>query len=208
MIGAMGRLLAAMSGALLAMACATPKPPAVHNDECGAAARGTGHSLEVYLSAAHGADKPKRPLCPGQALGANDAVFIHVELESEAHVRLVYIAPDGHAGELMHQEEAELTRSALFRAPRGLLSHAQGEAQLFVVASKRALADSDAALQLMLDTIRETGTLVDRDGSLHPPAAINAPPAEIMQLELSDDLFADFDDNGMAMLAFSLRADF
>lgn len=202
MIGAMGRLLLAALVAMLAVACASG-PKTRKDDGCSAAVPKDGHSLQVYLSVMRG--EAKRPLCPGQPLSDKDALWISVELETDAYVRMVFIAPDGQAGELMHQGEADLSRTAEFRAPQGLLAHAPGEAQLFLVASKAPLAQSDETMQLMLDLIRETGTFVDRDGTLHPPENA-APPPEMMQLEASDNLFADFDEKGMAMLAISLQA--
>ena len=204
MMNAMGRVLAAVSIVVFASACATPKPPSRQDDRCDAVIPEAGHALSVSLSRSR--DGQKRPLCAGEALTASDALWISVELATEAHVRLVFIAPDGQAGELLHQEEQELTRSAEFRAPQGLLSHADGEAQLFLVASQQPLAESDATMALMLDLIRDTGTLVDRDGALHPPAQSSAPPPELMKLDISENLFADYDDQGMAMLAISLRA--
>ena len=80
-----------------------------------------------------------------------------------------------------------------------------GEAQLFLVASQAPLEESDATMQMMLDVLRDTGTLVDRDGSLRPPPPGTAPPPDMLKLETSKNLFADFDDHGVAMLAISLR---
>lgn len=188
---------------LLWGACAGPKPAARRPDGCQTAAPKTGHGLEIYLSVDRDGDK--RPLCPGEVLSARDTLLIGVDLDIASHVRMVFIAPDGQAGELLRQDEADLTRAANFRAPEGLLAYAAGEAQLFIVASQEPLEQSDATMQMMLDVIRDTGTLVDRDGSLRPPPPGSAAPPDMLKLETSEDLFADFDDKGMAMLAISLR---
>jgi hypothetical protein len=204
MIEEMGRVLSAVAIAMLALACATPKPPTANGADCGTSDAEAGHALSVSLSLAR--DEQRRPLCPGQALTPSDALWISVELEAEAHVRLIYIAPDGQAGELLHQEDRDLIDHAVFRAPKGLLSRADGEAQLFLIASKQPLTESDATMALLLDLIRDTGTLVARDGSLQPAAQGSVAPPDLMKLDISENLFADFDDKGMAMLAISLRA--
>lgn len=185
--------------------CGAPKPAPRRPDGCQTVAPEQGHGLEIYLAVAR--DEKPRPLCPGEVLHETDALWISVDLDIASYVRMVFIAPDGQAGELARQDEADQTRQATFRAPKGLLAHAPGEAQLFVVASQTPLEESDATMQMMLDVIRDTGTLVDRDGALHPPPAGSAAPPEMLKLETSKNLFADFDDHGVAMLAISLRTD-
>lgn len=196
-------VLVTLPTVLLLAACGGPKPAPRHADGCQAVTPEPGHALEVYLSVAREADK--RPLCPGMMLTEADALWISVELDTASYVRMVFIAPDGQAGELQRQDEADLTRMAIFRAPEGLLAHAPGEAQLVLVASRDPLETADSSMQLMLDVIRDTGTLVDRDGSLHPPPPGTEPPPDLMHLDASKNLFADFDDKGVAMLTISLR---
>jgi hypothetical protein len=132
-------------------------------------------------------------------------LWVSVEIDTASYVRLVYSTPDGGSGEVVRQDAADLTREALFRAPRGLLSSAPGEVQLVVVASRAPLEESDPALGAMLDVIRETGTLVDRDGSLRPPDEPSG--SEPWRLDFGPQaLHADFDERGVALLTVSLHA--
>jgi hypothetical protein len=182
-----------------------PEPPAVpRSDGCEAPHPDEGHSFEVYLVIKQASGK--RPFCPGQELSAGDELWVNVELDTASQVRLVYLSPDGEAGELLRQDEADLTRSALFRAPEGLLVRTPGEAQLVIVASRAPLDESDPVMGTMLDVIRDTGTLVQRDGSLRPPPP-GQEPASGVQLD-SDmrGLHADFDERGVAMLTIPLRS--
>ncbi len=183
--------------------CGAPKPAPRHPDGCQAVTPEQGHDLEIYLAVVR--DGKQRPLCPGEVLTEADVLWINVDLDLASHVRMVFIAPDGQAGELVRQDEADQTRQATFRAPEGLLAHAPGEAQLFVVASQTPLEESDPTMQMMLDVIRDTGTLVDRDGSLRPPPPGTAPPPDMLKLDTSENLFANFDEHGVVMLAISLR---
>lgn len=183
-----------------------PAPPKVpRSDGCESPHPDEGHSLEVYLSVLRGAQK--QPLCPGQHLSASDELWVDVELDTASHVRLVFVAPDGEAGELLRQDEADLTRVALFRAPEGLLAHAAGEAQLVIVASREPLSSSDPMMGSIFDLIREQGTLVERDGSVRPPPPGAGPSLEGVSLDLGPEgLHADFDARGLAMLTIPLRA--
>jgi hypothetical protein len=173
-------------------------------DGCEAPHPQDGHSLEVYLSIYRA--EQKQPLCPGQRLSEGDELWVDVELDTASYVRLVYVSPDGEAGELLRQDHADQTRVALFRAPDGLLVRSAGEAQLVIVASREPLSASDPMMDSMLDVIRETGTLVERDGSVRPPPPGAPPPLEGVQLDLgADGLHTDFDERGVAMLMIPLR---
>ncbi len=207
MIPAMRRALGLLSFAAVcagAGACGASKPEPRHADGCQTVTVEPGHALEVYLTVER--DSTRRPLCPGEVLTDRDSLWLSVELEFASHVRVVYIAADGQAGEVLRQDEADLTRSAIFRAPEGLLAHADGEVQLFVVASREPLAESDPIIHAMLNVIRDTGTLVEPDGSLRAPPPGTAPPSDILKFEASENLFANFDELGVAMLAIALRA--
>ena len=193
---------------VLGSACAgsvpgpSTRPP---NDGCAGRHSQDDHSLEVYLSVIR--DTQKQPLCPGQHLSAEDELWVDVELDTASHVRLVFVSPDGEAGELLRQDQADLTRVAMFRAPEGLLSRAAGEAQLVIVASREPLSTTDPMMDSIFDLIRDQGTLVERDGSVRPPPPGSAPPLEGVRLDLSaGGLHADFDERGMAMLTIPLRA--
>jgi hypothetical protein len=181
-----------------------PEPPAVPRaDGCEAPHPEQGHSFEVYLELKQAGGK--RPFCPGQSLASGE-LWVTVELDTASHVRMVYVAPDGEAGELLRQDEADLTRSAMFRAPDGLLVRASGEAQLVIVASRAPLGESDPVMGSMFDVIRETGTLVERDGSLRPPPP-GQEPASAVQLDATTTaMHADFDEHGVAMLTIPLRS--
>jgi hypothetical protein len=188
-----------------ACAGAAPSPPAKppRSDGCELPHPQEGHALEVYLAV--GQFDGKQTLCPGSPLAASDELWVTVELDVASYVRMVFVAPDGETGELLRQDEADLTRSALFRAPEGLLSRVSGEAQLVVVASRQSLAESDPVMHATLDIIRDTGTLVQRDGSLRPPPP-GSEPAGAVRLDLGQlGLHADFDERGVAMLTIPLR---
>lgn len=164
------------------------------------------HSLEVFLAVSRNAG-PQRPLCPGARLEAEDSLWVTVELDTASQVRMVYSAADGESGELLRQDEADLTRRAVFRAPQGLLVRSAGQAELLIVASREPLAEADPEMGGMLDVIRDTGTLVDRDGSLRPPPP-GVETASAGGLDLgAQGLHADFDENGVAILSLTLTAD-
>jgi hypothetical protein len=165
-----------------------------------------GHLLQVYLSVDRAG--ARTPLCPGQPLVGANALWVSVELDTASYVRMVFVTPDGETGELMRQDDAELTRQAVFRAPQELIHHAFGEAQLFIAASRIPLHEADPTIGSLFDLIHDTGILVERDGTLRPPPT-NSRPA-VQQLHLAADtqtLHADFDERGVAMLTVSLRAD-
>jgi hypothetical protein len=184
---------------------APPEPSAMpRSDGCEAPHPGEGHSLEVYLAIKQAGER--RAFCPGQRLDSTAELWVTVELDVASHVRMVYVSPDGEAGELLRQDEAYLTRSAMFRAPDGLLVRTPGEAQLVIVASRQPLEESDPVIGSMLDVIRDTGTLVERDGSLRPPPP-GTEPASGVSLDVGGKgLHADFDENGVAMLMIPLRS--
>jgi hypothetical protein len=189
---------------VLSFGCgAAPQHAPRRPDGCGSSS-GPGHDLELYLLVER--NGAREPLCPGEPLSQDDTLWITVELELLAHVRMIYVAPDGQTGELVRQDQADMTRVAIFRAPEGLLAETRGEAQLFVVASREPLDTVDPTLATMLDLIRETGTLVDREGNLHPPTAEASAPLEILRLDATGDLHSDFDEHGVAMLGVALRA--
>lgn len=156
------------------------------------------HQLEVSLSIGQGSER--KPLCPGERLSSNDALFIAVESAADAYVRLIFVSADGHASEWPPQEHEDVTRKAFFRAPAGVLAKAAGEAQLFLVASLQPLSETDPVMQGMLDVIRDTAPLASQ-------ADVPAPgSAEVLHVESHGGLEADFDENGLAMLAIGLHA--
>ena len=204
----LARKLLFSTSLLAAQACgaAAPAPPRVpRSDGCEAPHPEEGHSLEVYLSVLR--DAQKQPLCPGQHLRASDELWVDVELDTASHVRLVFVAADGEAGELLRQDQADLTRVAMFRAPEGLLSRAAGEAQLVIVASREPLSSSDPMMGSIFDLSRDQGTLVERDGSVRPPPPGSGPSLDGVSLDLgAEGLHADFDARGLAMLTIPVRA--
>jgi hypothetical protein len=116
-------------------------------------------------------------------------------------VRLVFIAANGHASELLPQENDQARHSASFRSPAGMLANASGEAQLFLVASLHPLSRTDPVMQDLLDAIRDTTEV--------SPAAATSTAAETratLHLESQADLEADFDENGLVMMAIALHA--
>jgi hypothetical protein len=190
--------------ACLACGGVAPEPASPRHDGCEAPHPEEGHSFEVYLAVKQ--PSGQRPFCPGERLHSGDELWVTVELDTASHVRMVYVSPEGEAGELLRQDEADLTRSAMFRAPDGLLVRTPGEAQLVIVASRAPLGESDPVMGTMFDVIRDTGTLVQRDGSLRPPPP-GQEPAGAMRLDVgTTGLHADFDENGVAMLMIPLRS--
>jgi hypothetical protein len=189
---------------LLNLAAVGCGPPAVirHADGCSGTTSPEGHSVEVYLSV--GENGAKRPLCPGAPLHVKEALRIEVELDRAAYVDLIFVDPAGHAGALERQDTADLTRVAEFRAPSGLLTHHPGVAELFVVASEEPLEELDPTLHALLKVIHETGISVDRHGSIHP-GQIREDEGRPLHFDTQAEMFTDFDDNGLAMLALSLR---
>ncbi len=163
------------------------------------------HVLHVYLSVMR--DGQRRPLCNGQDLTDDDTLWVTAELDTASFIRMVFVTPDGEAGEVIRQDAANLTREAMFRAPRGLMSHGSGEAQLVLVASRDDLNEIDPMLSAMLDVIRDTGILVDRDGSLQRPEGGTAQTSEpLFAVDSTDVLSADFDPHGVAVLPISLQS--
>jgi hypothetical protein len=157
-----------------------------------------GHELAVTLSVERGAGR--RALCPGERLSSADALFIAVEIASAAYVRLVLVAANGHASELLPEENDQATHRASFQSPAGMLANASGEAQLFLVASLHPLSRTDPVMQDLLDAIRDT-TGVSPEQATSP--ASESP--ETLHLESQADLAADFDENGLVMMAIALH---
>jgi hypothetical protein len=191
----------------LCWACAIAQPAALRRDDgCVNSPQRIAHALEVYVSVDRAGQRS--PLCPGQPLAGADALWVRVELDTVSYVRMVFVTPDGETGELLRQDLADLTREALFRVPRELISRALGEAELFIVASRAPLEQADPGIAAMFNVIRETGVLVDRDGTLSPPRESTEPPGQGLQLDVATRTFyADFDDKGVALLSLPLRAD-
>lgn len=151
-------------------------------------------------------DGERRPLCNGQDLTQADTLWVTVELDTASFIRMVFVTPDGETGEVVRQDAADLTREAMFRAPRGLMTAASGEAQLVIVASRDALDEADPLLAAMLDAIHETGVLVDRDGSLkRPETGPSQAQAPLFNVDNEEALAADFDHHGVAVLPISLQ---
>jgi hypothetical protein len=174
------------------------------NDGCSEHQGASAHSLEVHLSAER--DGRVHALCPGHPLTSADELFVNVDLDRASHVRMVFVSPDGESGEVMRQELAEIDAHAVFRAPRGLFTHERGEAQLVIVASHRPLAESDPLLASMLDAIRDTGVLVDREGHLRRGAHATGEHAQELPVDVrSQQLHADFDERGVALLTVALH---
>jgi hypothetical protein len=172
------------------------------NDGCSEHTGASAHALEVYLFVER--DGVMDSLCPGQPLTSSDALWVGVDLDLASHVRMVFVSPAGESGEVLRQELGGSGEEAVFRAPRGLFTRERGDAQLVIVASRSALAEADPLLASMLDTIRETGVLVDRDGQIVHTAQAAGPPALPMDLR-SQALHADFDERGVALLTLTLH---
>jgi hypothetical protein len=181
----------------------TPASPA--SDPCGDAPGGRGdHTLLVSLAVDR--EGQRGALCRGQQLTAADTLWVTVDLDTASYVRMVFVTPLGETGEVMRQDAADLTREALFRAPRGLMAHAQGDVQLVIVASRDPLTEVDPMLSSMLDVIRDTGVIVDRDGSLKAVGSGQGMKPEEQLFNIgSGALTADFDGNGVAVLTLSLH---
>ncbi|MGC4070123.1 MAG: hypothetical protein QM784_36790 [Polyangiaceae bacterium] len=111
-------------------------------------------------------------------------------------MRLVFVSADGQVSEWLPQQTDDMTRKASFRSPEGSLGRI-AEAQLFLVASLAPLAESDPIMHDMLAVIRET------EAQVQAPAAQQTP---VLNVESSAGLAADFDENGVAMLAIDLHA--
>jgi hypothetical protein len=161
---------------------------------CAAPAR--VHQLAVSLSVGHGAER--KPLCPGESLRTHDPLVVAVESASEAYLRLVFVSADGQVSEWLSSPPQDITRKASFRSPEGALSNIAGEGQLFLVASLQPLAETDPIMQGMLDVIRETAAPPSERGFTRS--------AEVLQIETLAGLEADFDENGVVMLAIDLHA--
>jgi hypothetical protein len=190
----------------LCWACGAAQPAALRrNDGCTGSPQRRARALEVYVEVDRAGQRT--PLCPGQPLVGADALWVSVELETASYVRMVFVTPDGETGELLRQDIADLTREALFRAPKDLVSRALGEAELFIVATHVPLEQADPGIAAMFDVIRETGVIVDRDGSIRPPRQDPPQPSEGLRLDVqTHTLYADFDDKGVALLSLPLRA--
>lgn len=171
------------------------------NDGCSEHAGASAHALEVYLFVER--DGVMDSLCPGQPLTSSDALWVGVDLDLASHVRMVFVSPAGESGEVLRQELGN-GEEAVFRAPRGLFTRERGDAQLVIVASRSALGEADPLLSSMLDTIRETGVLVDSDGQIVQKGQSAGPPALPMDLR-SQALHADFDERGVALLTLTLH---
>lgn len=203
-MGTPWRLVCALS--TLACACAGGMALAPRKDDgCAITGNAHGHAIQVYLEA----DRTGRltPLCVGHDLTSADALWVTVEIATDAYVRTVFVTPDGQTGELLRQHADDRTRSARFQAPRGLMTRSPGEAEFVVVASRDPLHDADPTMASMLNVIRETGVLVDHEGNLTPPMREADDHTEDQLLNLgSDSLYADFDEHGVAVLTLTLQA--
>lgn len=147
------------------------------------------------------------PLCVGQDLTSADALWVTVEVGTDAYIRTVFVTPDGQTGELIRQDSEDRTKRARFQAPRGLMTRSPGEAEFVVVASQLPLHEADPTMSAMLRVIRETGVLVDHQGNVTPPMRAADDTTEDQLLNLgSDSLYADFDEHGVAVLTLTLHA--
>ena len=190
--------------ATTSLACGPP-PVIRHADGCKGTSIPEGHSLEVYLSRLDAkAKKKKKTLCPGEPLHVDQGLEIEIELDRPCYVDLIFVDPEGHAGSLERQGTAELTQHAIFRAPSGLLTHHPGTAEMFVVASEDPLEEVDPTMHALLQVIHENGITVDRHGGVHP-GQVRESEGEPLHFDTQAEMFANFDDNGLAMLALALR---
>lgn len=203
-MGTSWRLVYALS--TLVCACAGQAALAARRDDgCGIARETEGHALHVYLGVDRGGRRAS--LCAGQDLTGADTLWISVEVATDAYVRTIFVTPDGETGELLREDANGLTRVARFQAPRGLMTRSTGDAQFVVVVARNRLHESDPTMAAMLDVIRETGVLVDHEGRLTPPMrAVEGNPEEILLNLGTDSLYADFDDNGVAVLTLTLHS--
>lgn len=182
-----------------------PAPAPRRDDGCGRSTVGKGHTLQVYFTVDR--EGQRRPLCRGQDLTDSDTLWVTVELDTASFIRMVFVTPDGQTGEVIRQDAADMTREAMFRSPRGLMTGGTGEGQLVIVASRDLLDEVDPLLAAMLDAIRETGLLVDRDGSLNRKShAAAQPEVPMFNVDSEETLHADFDAQGVAVLPLSLQS--
>jgi hypothetical protein len=210
------QLVSFVSALVLVEACGGTPPPASKPppaaaqgaelpsvEDCKEHQGGSPHAVEVHLLSER--DGHIYPFCPGEPLTSSDALWVSVDLDSASHVRMVFVSPNGESGEVLMQDDVDVTRAAVFRAPSDLFARARGEAQLVIVASRGILGDADPPLAAMLDAIRDTGVVVERDGSIYRNAN-GASGLQELPVDLSSQaLHAEFDARGVALVTLSLR---